>query len=367
MKHCKGCGVRLQNDDPQALGYVPSLDASYCQRCYKMTHYGEVTINMQQGIESNETFDKINALDCVVFWVVDLFCFEASMISRINQKLEGKDIILILTKRDLLPKTLSDEKVLDFVEERLEALEIEVKDILICRDLYIESHKKNYELSDFGKHSLRLVDYAIQKYRNGKDVVFMGMANVGKSTLLNNYLEDSTRTISRNPGTTLDLIPTEMEEGYTLYDTPGIENHHSVLTYLTPKDLKTVIPTKPIRPYISQIYENQSFAAGGLARLDIVTDGQASVVGYFSRSIPIHRGKLDDADRLWNAHLNEMLVPCIDTSLLTMHTFHAPKMEEEKMDVVIHGLGWFCISGSVKEIYVRVHKGIDVTFRKAMI
>lgn len=367
IKHCKGCGVQLQNEDPNALGYVPSLDASYCQRCFKLTHYGEVTINMQQGIESNETFEKINAIDCVVFWVVDLFCFEASMISRINQKLEGKDIVLVLTKRDLLPKTLSDEKILDFVEERLEQLQIDVVDVVICSDLYVEPHRKNFQLTDNGIFSLRQIDRAIEKHRKGKDVMFMGMANVGKSTLLNHYLQDSTRTISRNPGTTLDLIPTPMED-YTLYDSPGIENDHSILTHLNPKDLKTVIPMKRIRPYVSQIYENQSFAAAGLARLDIVTDGQASVVGYFSRSVAIHRGKMDDADRLWNQHLNGMLSPCIDTSLLTMHTFHAPTLEEdEKMDVVIHGLGWFCVSGSVKDMYVRVHKGIHVSFRKAMI
>ena len=54
-KYCKGCGVLLQNEDENALGYVPTLDASYCQRCYRIRHYGDVTINMQQGIESNAT------------------------------------------------------------------------------------------------------------------------------------------------------------------------------------------------------------------------------------------------------------------------------------------------------------------------
>ena len=28
-EYCKGCGVQLQNEDPDALGYVPKLDASY--------------------------------------------------------------------------------------------------------------------------------------------------------------------------------------------------------------------------------------------------------------------------------------------------------------------------------------------------
>ena len=41
--------------------------------------------------------------------------------------------------------------------------------------------------------------------------------------------------------------------------------------------------------------------------------------------------------------------------------------KEEKMDVVIHGLGWFTISGKVKNVKVFVNKNVNVTFRGAMI
>lgn len=355
--YCKGCGAALQNENPKDIGYVPSLDAVYCQRCFKIRHYGEVTINMQQGIESDETFKKINEIDGVVFWIVDLFAFESSLIPNINQKLPGKDIVMVLTKRDLLPKTLTVEKISQFVMSRLEQEGIVIRDLLLSGHLL----KENEE-------SILSIDYikqAMDYYREDKDVIFMGMANVGKSTILNRLNQNTDLTTSRNPGTTLDLVPMQ-QDGYTIYDTPGIENHHSVLTYLPIKDLKTVIPTKPIRPLVSQIYENQSFAAAGLARLDVVVSGKASVVGYFSRSVTIHRGKLEKADALWKNHLNEMLSPCLDTSLVTMHTYHSPMMGE-KMDVVIHGIGWFCISGDIKEVFVKVHKGIFVTFRKAMI
>ena len=317
-KYCKGCGVLLQNEDENALGYVPTLDASYCQRCYRIRHYGDVTINMQQGIESNATLEKINKIDGVVFWVVDLFAFEANLISRLNQKLPGKDIVMVLTKRDVLPTTLTDEKIINFVKHRLHEENIVVKDIVICGYLLKENDKSR-------EYSSRIVN-AILKYRKNRNVIFMGVANAGKSTVLNHLLASKDLTTSQNPGTTLDLVPIPFED-YTIYDTPGIENTHSLLTHLQPKDLKTVIPTKPIRPFVSQIFEDQSFAAAGLARLDVVVSGKATVVGYFSRSLSIHRGKLSNADALWQKHLNGMLVPCVDTSLLTMHTFHAPKLE----------------------------------------
>lgn len=357
-EYCKGCGILLQNEDENALGYVPSLDASYCQRCYRIRHYGDVTINMQQAIESSQTFEKINALDAVVFWVVDLFCFEASMIPKLNQKLPGKKIVMVLTKRDVLPKTLSDIKIFDFVQERLHEYDIEVEDIIICGYLLKDNDESRYCIEQLWN--------LIDENREGKDVVFMGVANAGKSTILNRLLKTQDLTVSRNPGTTLDLVKLE-QENYTIYDTPGIENYHSLLTFLNQKDLKTVVPVKPIRPFISQIFEDQSFAVGGLARLDIVAKKPATVVGYFSRSLSIHRGKLATADKLWNTHLNGMLVPCVDLSLLTMHTYHCPHHDWQKVDVVIHGIGWFCVSGPVQDIYVRVHKGIQVTFRKAMI
>lgn len=358
-EYCKGCGVQLQNEDPEGLGYVPKLDASYCQRCFRIRNYGDVTIDMKQGIESNETLDAINQLEGTVFWVVDLFAFESNLISRLNRKLPGKKIVLVLTKRDVLPESLSDEKVYDFVAARLKEEGVSVEDMVIVGGLL----KNGQE----ARESLLRLKAAMDYYRQGGNVIFMGTANAGKSTLINGLLHSGDLTTSRNPGTTLGIVPLK-QDGYTIYDTPGIENHHSLLSILPAKDLKVVIPTKPIRPFVSQIYENQSFAAGGLARLDVVTDGKATVVGNFSRNLSIHRGKLENADALWNAHLNEMLVPAADTSLLTMHTFHAPKLEKgEKMDIDIAGIGWFTVSGSIKDIYVKVHKGVNVTFRKAMI
>lgn len=37
------------------------------------------------------------------------------------------------------------------------------------------------------------------------------------------------------------------------------------------------------------------------------------------------------------------------------------------IDVVIHGLGWFCIQGHVSQIRVYTDKNVNVTFREEMI
>lgn len=357
---CKGCGVKLQSENPEGLGYVPAgSDAEYCQRCFKLRHYGDVTISMQQGIETARTLEKINDLDGTVFWTVDLFNLESNLVSRLNKKLPGKDIILILTKRDILPATLTDAKIKKYVEKRLKEEDITVKDIVIAGYMT----KKGGRCDEI----IETIEEAADRYAPDRDVIFMGMANSGKSTLVNKLLGSKDLTISRNPGTTLDVIERDWR-GRKLYDTPGLENDKSVLSWLQSEALKEVIPTKPLKPYVCQIYEDQSFAAGGLARMDVVCSGKASIVGYFSLSLPVHRGKLKDADRLWMEHLGEMLSPALDSSLDTMKTWQAPRLKKgEKMDVVIQGLGWFSVSGDISELSVRAHDGIQVTFRKAMI
>lgn len=358
-KYCKGCGVELQNDNPDALGYVPSLDASYCQRCYRIRHYGDLTINMQQGIENNQTLDKINDIDGTVFWVTDLFNLESNLISRLNHKLPGKDIVMVLTKRDVLPATLTDKKIIDYVQGRLKEEGIRVKDIIVGGYML----KKG----DESREVLEEIREDIDKYAKNGNAIFIGTANAGKSTLVNRLIASEDLTISRNPGTTLDVVKVDAD-GFTLYDTPGLENARSILSVLDPKDLKAVIPTKPIKPLVTQIYEDQSFAVGGLARLDVIAAGKATVVAYFSRNLPVHRGKLENADALWEKHLGEMLSPAIDETPETMEIWQAPNLKPgQKMDIVIHGLGWFTVSGDIQEIYVRVHKGIQVSFRKAMI
>lgn len=358
-EYCKGCGVKLQSEDPKALGYAPSAESEYCQRCYKMRHYGDVTINMQKGIAVEQTLGKINDLDGTVFWTVDLFNLESNLVPHLNRRLPGKNIVLVLTKRDVLPSTLTDDKIRRYVSRRLAEEDIHVEDILIAGYMTKKSPKSEKILEE--------IEETADSFGEHKNVIFMGMANSGKSTLVNRLLDSTDLTISRNPGTTLDVISREWK-GRTLYDTPGLENDKSVLSQLPTDQLKTVIPVKPLKPCIFQIYEDQSFAAGGLARMDVVTSGKASVVGYFSLSLPLHRGKLADADRLWNEHLGEMLAPALDSSMDTMAVWHAPKLKTgQKMDVVIQGLGWFTVSGDIRSVTVYAHKGIQVTFRKAMI
>lgn len=357
-KKCKGCGVILQHENKNALGYTPKMDGDYCQRCFRITHYDDVVVSMQQGIDSYQVLARIASMDALVLWVVDLFDFEANIIPGLNRHLLGKDIVMVAGKKDLLPLTYSNEKLADFLLTRLQEEGISVKEIVISSHMTMQ---KNEE----AKACVEDILEAIEAYRNGRDVIVMGMANAGKSTLLNAICQNQVLTISRHPGTTLDFNQIEMEH-YCLYDTPGLTRNDSLLTHVDDALLKMVIPSKPLKPRVYQLYENQTLSLGGLVRIDFLGVQQISAVAYFASSLPLHRSKQEKADRLWKQHYDELLSPVLDDDMSQFQKVQF-QLNEDKIDIVIHGLGWFCISGKCDEIHVYCSHKINVTKRKAMI
>lgn len=98
---------------------------------------------------------------------------------------------------------------------------------------------------------------AIEHYRKGENVYVVGCTNVGKSTFINRIIkqatgEDAIITTSHFPGTTLDMIEIPLDDTKSLFDTPGIINHHQMAHYLDPLELKYITPKKKLnRKYFS--------------------------------------------------------------------------------------------------------------------
>src|SRR5699024_12302369 len=86
----------------------------------------------------------------------------------------------------------------------------------------------------------------IDEMRDGRYVYVIGMANVGKSSLINRILqatgvEADVITTSQFPGTTLDLIDIPFDDANgneaSLIDTPGIINPGQMTSILEGKEL----------------------------------------------------------------------------------------------------------------------------------
>ncbi len=358
MRKCLGCGAVLQSEDANKIGYTPKSDAVICQRCFRLTHYNDAMVSYRQGISADSVLQEVNQLDALICYVVDLFDFEAGLFSRIMAHSRNKEILLVGTKRDLLPKSIGYEKLSKFIIHRCKEEGIDLKGVVIVEDLVHHAYSENNPSID------NLLE-AFAQLRNGKDIVMMGMANAGKSTLVNALLRQSKITTSPHPGTTLGLIEMEYED-YKIYDTPGLMAKGSVLTYCEDKDLKKLIPLKPIKPTVYQLKGNQSLSIGGYARIDLWGCEGVSATCYFSNEMKLHRGKCEKADELWQNHLGKELSPTISKNIsdLKKITYQG---NIDGQDIVIFGLGFVCMRGKVDKVEVVVDERVSVTFRKAMI
>lgn len=349
MTKCRGCGTILQLDDPEKIGYTPKEGSEYCQRCFRLIHYDDLTISMRTGIDPAVVFRQIHNMNALYLWVVDLFDFESGMIPSLKEELAGRDILMVCAKRDILPESLGEEKIARFVFARLKELGIQIKGLVITSKLM--------------KDGVQEVKHAVEMLYQNRPVVVIGRANSGKSTLLNLLLGKNVLTSSRYPGTTLELNEIGID-GIQYIDTPGIEIQNSILMAVDESSLKSILPYKTIKPLVYQLRGDQSFAIGGLVRIDLLECDHASCVLYISDKLNVHRCKASFADELWQKHYKKLFSPvALNETFETVST----RKNIHHMDIVIDGLGWASISGQVSDVIVKAPSGVNITFRKAML
>ncbi len=347
---CKGCGIELQYDHPEELGYTPKKEADLCQRCFRMQHYDDAGYSMKQGIDDRQVLRKAVGQDGLIVWVADCLDLEAGLPCETENLFSNRTVLLALTKCDLLPSTLSREKLFRFVQERLKVHRFFPAACCFLR-------RGNQE-------DLWNLQKRIQNLCKNQKVLFLGKANAGKSTLLNQLIHSQQLTVTRYPGTTLAFNEITIQD-WKYIDTPGLLNQESILLALPERALKTVLPTVPLKPQVYQIYENQSFAIGGLCRIDCFPKAKTTVVFYLGERLQIHRGKIKKSDELWAVHQGTLLSPTTEEHVDQWHLFSFEDLDS-KTDLCIYGLGWITVR-NMKKAVIRVPSHVTVCKRKAMI
>ncbi|VWL85412.1 GTPase [Oceanivirga miroungae] len=218
IRKCVGCGEILQSDDENKLGYIPYeklLHASdaICKRCFRLKNYNELPDEKDEKknylIELKEI---INTVDLVmpIFDVIDL---ESSMTTEILDLIEGKNIIAILNKVDLLPKSMPMTDISSWFKEIINGENVFPLDICMV------SSKKSFGIKGIIKK--------IYNLSNKKDikVLVLGVSNVGKSSVLNKLLGKEKLTVSKFSGTTKKATKNLVkfkEKNIYFYDTAGL-------------------------------------------------------------------------------------------------------------------------------------------------
>lgn len=367
--YCIGCGAQLQSTDENKSGYVPNsvlnkpkdeLTDIYCKRCFRLRHYNEVAEVEMTDDDFLTMLNDISSKDALIVNVVDVFDFSGTLITGMQRFAGSNHLLVVGNKMDLLPKSLGEGRIRQWVTEQMHEVGIRPVDVVLT--------------SALNKESVRNLMAVIDKERNGRDVYVVGATNVGKSTLINQVINIATDspdviTTSYFPGTTLGSIEIPLEDGKNLIDTPGIVHHSNLTNHLSRNDLKKVIPRREVKPAVYQLNEAQTIFIGGLARFDYVKGaGKQPFVFYKANDLQMHRTKLENADAFYNKHLGDMLTPPNDFEKEAL-----PKLKEHRFtikqpsDLVVSGLGWVAIHDADTKVSMWAPEGIDVFIRKAMI
>ena len=329
MSKCIGCGVSLQNINKEEIGYTSNLENNLCERCFRIRNYNDYKFVIKDNNDYINILKDVNNTNDLVVLVVDLFNISKNLND--ISKYINNDILLVLTKRDILPKSCYDEKFKEYFKN----YNLNIIDTIVI------SSNKNYNLD--------ILYDKINEYKKSKYVYVVGFTNSGKSTLINkiiyNYSDnDTVITTSNLPSTTIDSINVKVNDTLTLVDTPGLLDSGDITNYIDSKTLKEIIPNKEIKPITYQIKDKQTIIIEDLVRIDLEDINSLTI--YMSNNLNIKR--------IYK-----------ETEELKSLTCHDINIDNDN-DIVIQGLGFLKFTNKA-HITLYTKENVSVFERKNLI
>ena len=114
-KYCNGCGVKMQDDNILGLGFTTSLENDLCMRCFRVKNYSDYESVSSSVIDYESIFNGISKSNDLVLYVVDILNLPNNLLE-IRERLDN-DCILVLNKRDLLPLSVKEEKIIEYLKD----------------------------------------------------------------------------------------------------------------------------------------------------------------------------------------------------------------------------------------------------------
>lgn len=331
-KKCNGCGSVLQTEKIGEEGFVKASvydKSEYCERCFKIIHYGEYSV-LDKKIDTEGIINNINSdKNSSVAFLVDSLNIN-DKIKKYIKKFKNNKYILI-TKRDVLPKSLKEKKIISYVKENIYDTEN-----VMCVSSY-----KNYNIDAF-----------LEKINkdNVKRLYIVGFTNSGKSTFINHILTSNLKnpviTTSAIPNTTASFITIKLNKNLTIVDTPGFIDDDAIYNFVEYNKTLKFYPKKEIRVKTFQVRPAYAIVVNDILRIENVGNKFNSFSFYMSDNLRYEKVKSK------NEKLTILPNKIIEVT--------------EPTDILINGLGFVRITkpGIIK-IYALDNKLIS--YRKSMI
>ena len=281
MSKCLGCGSILTMDH-NLDGYTSNLENRLCERCFRIKNYNEYKTVSHNNNDYYKIIDSIKAGLTVL--VIDLFDIPTNLKELVNHL--NNDVILVLTKYDLIPSNY-DDKFLKYVMDNYN---------LNVLDAMVVSAKNNYHIDELYH---KLISNTISS-----TIYFVGFTNAGKSSLINkliyNYSNHDTKiTTSSLPSTTLNTIEIKIDN-LTLIDTPGIVDDKSILNNVVIEQIKKIVPKHKIKPITYQIKTMQTIEIEDLFGIECMKSN--NLIFYISNGLKINRYYREASNNLLDKH-----------------------------------------------------------------
>ena len=337
-KQCLGCGAILQNTNPETSGYVKDLNQDYCQSCFRLRNYRDFK-HVKANVDETLTIEFIENFKGHIFWVVDIMHLSQSLHDGMIRSFAGKSVIMIVNKRDLLPKTVSNNKLRQSIMRLLKEYHVSLSDVIF--------------VSALKKHTLE----PLIPYFEDAPCAFVGLINAGKSSLLNTLLGSKQLAVSPVSSTTANIIKIE-HDVYEFYDTPGFVKESKLVDKYGDKNLIQLSPNKEIKPTVYQIYEKQAIVIGNVGAVIVEPKTTLKFISY----LPIKTKRIKPERLEVNLELEHEFM--IDNP---KYRKRAWPTKLEKIDLEIFDLGFITISGELKSLETVMDETAEIVIRKAII
>eukprot|EP00871_Galdieria_phlegrea_P001379 jgi/Galph1/2241/GphlegSOOS_G872.1 len=396
---CVGCGTQLQTENRDAIGYVQPYKLEknqnvICERCRVMSHHTTVDDNLRIGASEEQTnkdiqktlklfeerLESICSKRCIIVYMVDIFDFDGSFISKLPSIVQ-KILLYVWVKKQCAARGLTK-----------------------IHRIHLISCTKDYHVSNAKADIIKLVSVM------NADVYVVGCTNVGKSSFINRFLtktwekktgkqllddlglkegectvrelkqairdkKEPELTTSAFPGTTLNTIRIHFGRGHNMFDTPGIVQPQQITHLLNSEEVNMLLPKKRVRVVTFRLHEGKCIHLGGIARIEMLEGKPFFFTIFASNEIKVHPSDSKKAEELLETHAGGMLKPPSSwRRLKELGAWKAKEFELEGVgwlqsshDIVITGLGWVSVTGCGKlRVRCVAPQGVGVYLREPM-
>lgn len=363
---CRGCGSPIQTVNPREPGFVPeqvhqkSGNGMICQRCYRLTNYGEKGAVQPKLHQIQQAVAKGIDQSQLLVLVAD-FSDLTGTLPIWSGFLGDKPYLLAVNKSDLVP-------------ERTEAGEIRA---------YLENYLIRHSLAKPRAVLLvntvtrtggitALADQICVNAPPRSKIALLGATNVGKSSLINRFLmKEHSKigpTVSKYPGTTMGLSNWSILEGRnTLVDTPGLVPGDRLGDVLCPDCASALVAGGKMGQKLWGLKPGQGLILGGLFGIEPLAAAEESVlISFGSPLLKQHRTAVAKIGPYLEEGPDWLVHYCKECRAKLNWQVGEAALEPNQ-DLAVAGLGWVSLRGRAGRFRIRLPRGVRWEIRPALV